>query len=56
MSLCTRNRWGPGIQSTSSNTNSVNKEMEEKLKKMREEREKQDTMWATTSSSKETDK
>jgi hypothetical protein len=30
--------------------------MEEKLKKMKEEREKQNTMWATTSSSKETGK
>ena len=51
MSLCTRNRWGPGTKST---TNSANKEMEEKLKKMREEREKQDTMW--NSISKETGK
>lgn len=56
MSLCTRNRWGPGIQSTNNISSSVNKEMEEKLKKMREEREKQDTMWTITSSSKETGK
>ena len=54
MSLCTRNRWGPGTKSNTTNT--PNKEMEEKLKKMREEREKQDNMWTTTSSSRETGK
>ena len=56
MSLCTRNRWGPGTKSNTNTTNSANKEMEEKLKKMREEREKQDSMWTTTSSSRETGK
>jgi hypothetical protein len=45
MSLCTRNKWGPGIQSTDKK---ANKEIEEKLKKLREERDKQDTMWTTS--------
>jgi len=54
MSLCTRNRWGPGTKSTNNTSN--NSAIEEKLKKIKEEREKQNTMWATTSSSKETGK
>jgi len=48
MSSCTRNKWGPGIQSTNKNDSSANKEMEEKLKKLQQERDKQDTMWSTT--------
>jgi len=48
MSLCTRNKWGPGIQSTNKNDNNANKEMEEKLKNLQQERDKQDTMWVTS--------
>jgi hypothetical protein len=48
MSLCTRNKWGPGTQSTNKNDSNANKEMEEKLKKLQQERDKQDTMWATS--------
>jgi hypothetical protein len=57
MSLCTRNRWGTGVSSSSNTRSDTDKEMEDKLKKMKDERSKQDTMWiqepiATINSSK----
>lgn len=53
MSLCTRNKWGPGIQSNNTVDNNAKKEMEEKLKKLQQERNKQDTMWSRTNNNTE---